>query len=80
MFKSVRIVSSIMPDSVDVEHHPFDAEMNELIDAVLKRRETSLSVFDAQKTMEVCLAADLSAERGGKPVRLPLIRSRGRRS
>jgi predicted dehydrogenase len=71
---AVRIVSGIMPDSVDVEHHPFDAEMNELIDAVLGRRETSISVFDAQKTMEACLAADLSAEKGGKPVKLPLIR------
>jgi predicted dehydrogenase len=71
---AVRIVCSIMPDSVDVEHHPFDAEMNELVDAVLENRETSLSVFDAQKTMEACLAADLSAAKAGKPVRLPLIR------
>jgi hypothetical protein len=31
-------------------------------------------VFDAQKTMEVCLAADRSAECGGEPVELPLIR------
>lgn len=69
-----------MPDSVDVSHHPFQGEIDELVDAVRAGRETHLSVFDAQKTMEVCLAADLSAERGGKPVRLPLIRSRGRRS
>jgi predicted dehydrogenase len=67
-----------MPDSADVEHHPFQAEMDELVEAVRGRRETSLTVFDAQKTMEVCLAADLSAARGGKPVKLPLIR-RGRR-
>ena len=32
-----------------------------------------LFAFDAQKTMEVCLAADRSAERGGEPVALPLI-------
>ena len=42
-------------------------------DAVRRGRETHLSVFDAQKTMELCLAADLSAEKGGRPVRLPLI-------
>ncbi len=66
-----------MPDSADVEHHPFQEEMDELVEAVRGRRETSLNVFDAQKTMEVCLAADLSAARGGKPVRLPLVR-RGR--
>ena len=71
-------IECVMPDSMDVSHHPFQGEIDELVDAVRKRRETHLSVFDAQKTMEVCLAADLSAERGGKPVRLPLLRPRGR--
>ena len=36
----------------------------------------SINVHDAQKTMEVCLAADLSAARGGQPVTLPLIGGR----
>jgi predicted dehydrogenase len=65
-----------MPDSVDVRHHPFQGEIDELVEAVRQGRETHLSVFDAQKTMEVCLAADRSAEAGGKPVRLPLLRGR----
>jgi hypothetical protein len=30
-------------------------------------------VFEAQKTMEVCLAADRSAERQGETVALPLV-------
>jgi len=34
---------------------------------------TSISVFEAQKTMEVCLAADRSAALGGVPVTLPLV-------
>ena len=63
-------IECAMPDSVDVSHHPFQGEIDELVDAVRKGRETHLSVFDAQKTMEVCLAADLSARRGGRPVRL----------
>jgi predicted dehydrogenase len=63
-----------MPDSVDVRHHPFQGEIDELVEAVRGGRETHLSVFDAQKTMEVCLAADRSAAAGGKPVRLPLLR------
>jgi hypothetical protein len=42
------------------------------VDCVLGR-ETSISVFDAQKTMEVCLAADRPAELGGQAVALPLI-------
>jgi predicted dehydrogenase len=72
-------IECLMPDSVDVAHHPFQGEIDELVDAVRGRRETHLSVFDAQKTMEACLAADLSAEKGGRPVRLPLIREPRRR-
>jgi hypothetical protein len=30
-------------------------------------------VFDAQKTVEICLPADRSAESGGQPIALPLI-------
>jgi hypothetical protein len=47
--------------------------MDELVACVLADRETSISVFDAQKTMEFCLAADRSADRGGEPIRLPLV-------
>ena len=60
-------------DSADVAHHPFQDEIDELVACVLEDRDTSIDVFDAQKTMEVCLAADRSAERGGTPVSLPLI-------
>ena len=62
-----------MPGSADVSHHPFQAEIDELVACVLSGRETSIDVFEAQKTMEVCLAADRSAEDGGRPVALPLI-------
>jgi predicted dehydrogenase len=64
-----------MPDSVDVTHHPFQPEIDELVSCIREGRETSTNVFDAQKTMEVCLAADRSAELGGTPVKLPLIKS-----
>ncbi|PYR21770.1 MAG: hypothetical protein DMF98_21550, partial [Acidobacteria bacterium] len=66
-----------MPDSADVTHHPFQAEIDELVACVLEGRDTSTNVFEAQKTMEVCLAADRSAERGGQPVALPLITDNG---
>jgi predicted dehydrogenase len=67
-------IDCTMPDSADVSHHPFQAEIDELVACILEGRETSLNVFEAQKTMEVCLAADQSAEHGGRPVMLPLIR------
>ena len=62
-----------MPETADVAHHPFQAEIDDLVACVLDGRETSITVFDAQRTMEVCLAADRSAELGGTPVSLPLI-------
>lgn len=62
-----------MPGSADVAHHPFQAEIDELVECVRGGRETSINVFDAQRTMEICLAADRSAENGGRPVVLPLI-------
>ena len=63
-----------MPASADARQHPCQGEVNELVDCIRAGRESHLNVFDAQKTMEVCLAADRSAARGGRPVSLPLIR------
>lgn len=70
--RAIRIESE-MPGSSDVTHHPFQGEIDELVTCVLDNRETHLNVFEAQKTMEVCIAADRSAARGGRPVRLPLL-------
>lgn len=68
-------IDCVTPNSGDVSHHPFQGEVDELVACVLEHRPTHIDVFDAQKTMEVCLAADRSAERGGRPVQLPIIRS-----
>jgi predicted dehydrogenase len=68
-------IETAFPGSADVSHHPFQGEMDELVECVLEGRDTTIDVFDAQVTMEVCLAADQSAEKGGAPVALPLIRS-----
>jgi predicted dehydrogenase len=72
---AIRILCA-MPDTADVAHHPFQDEIDELVACVLEARDTSIDVFDAQKTMEVCLAADRSAELGGAPVSLPLVEAR----
>lgn len=63
---------TILPDSADVDHHPFDAEMNHLVDCILEDRQSHCSVADAYHTHEVCLAIDRSLAEGGRPVRLPL--------
>ena len=61
-------VRADMPGSADVRHHPFQGEIDELVACILEGRETHLNVEDAQKTMEICIAADRSAARGGRPV------------
>ncbi len=69
---ALRVVTE-MPGSADVSHHPFQGEIDELVSCILERRDTHLNVHDAQKTMEFCIAADRSADAGGRVVRLPLL-------
>lgn len=64
-------IPTILPDSGDVSHHPFDGEVAELIDALNTGRRPMPDIEDAAETMEICFAAEISA-REGKPVRLPL--------
>jgi hypothetical protein len=74
--KAIRIVTE-MPGSADVAAHPFQGEIDELVSAVLDDRETHLDVFDAEKTMRACLAADRSADRGGRRIAIrPIARAR----
>jgi len=63
---------TIMPDSGDVNHHPFDAEVDHLVDCILEDRESHCDVADAYHTHELCLAIDRSIADGGRAVRLPL--------
>lgn len=65
-------MSTILPDSGDVHHHPFDAEINHLVDCVRQQRESHCNIADAFHTHEVCLAIDRSIAVGGRPVKLPL--------
>jgi predicted dehydrogenase len=65
-------VPTILPDSGDVHHHPFDAEVNHLVECIVEGRESHASIADAFHTHEFCIALDRSAAAGGAPVRLPL--------
>ena len=61
-----------MPDSGDVNHHPFDAEVNHLVDCILENRESHCNVADSYRTHELCLAIDQSLAAGGTTITLPL--------
>lgn len=63
---------TILPDSGDVTHHPFQEEIDHFVAALQAGEEATPNLEDAAKTTEVCLAADLSAAEG-RPVRLPLL-------
>jgi len=65
-------LKTIMPDSGDVDHHPFDAQMDHLVECVNQERESHCNVAGAFHSHEICLGIDQSIAEGGKPVRLPL--------
>ncbi len=63
---------TITPDSGDVHHHPFDAQINHFVDCIRSGTESHCNVADAYKTHEICLAIDQSLAEGGRPISLPL--------
>jgi len=65
-------IPSILPDSAEVTHHPFQGEMDHFVDCILNERESHANLEDAIRTHEVPFAAQ-ECYRTGKPVRLPLI-------
>jgi predicted dehydrogenase len=65
-------LSTILPDSSHVGHHPFQAEIDHLVDCILDGRESHCNIADAIKTHEIAFAAQQSAQLN-RPIRLPLI-------
>lgn len=62
---------TILPDTPEVTHHPFPAEIDDLIEAIRTDRQPLVNLGEGVKTHELVLAAEQSA-RGGRPVKLPL--------
>ena len=66
-------IPTILPDSSDVTHHPFQAQMDHFVDCILAGRESHCNLEDAFHTHEVIFAAQKCYETGA-PVKLPLSR------
>ena len=62
---------TILPDTPEVTHHPFQGELDHLIDCIRENRTPIVDIKDAVKTHEIMFGAEISA-RDGRPVRLPL--------
>ncbi len=62
---------TILPDSADVSHHPFQHQMDHFVDCILNDQESHCNLADAAHTHEIAFAA-LQCYETGQPVRLPL--------
>lgn len=65
------VIPTVMPDSGDVAHHPFNGQVEALVAGILDGAPILPDLDDAVKTHELIFAADKSAEIG-QPVKLPL--------
>ncbi len=62
-------IPTILPDSGDVAHHPFQGEVSHLLDCIQNGARPVPDLDDAAQTMALCIAADRSANEG-RPVAL----------
>lgn len=65
-------IPGICPDSSDVTHHPFQAEIDHFIECLKNDVESHCNLTDAIKTHEIFFAAQKCYETG-RPVQLPLL-------
>ena len=65
-------IPTILPDSADVSHHPFQGQMDHFVECLLSDRESHCNLEDAILTHEVVFAAQ-ECYRTGCPVKLPLL-------
>lgn len=65
-------IPTIMPDTADVAHHPFQGEMDHFVDSILNDRESHCNLEDAIHTHEIIFAAQ-QCYQTGQPVSLPLL-------
>ncbi|MEE8451278.1 MAG: Gfo/Idh/MocA family oxidoreductase [Thermoguttaceae bacterium] len=65
-------LKTVLPNSGAVDHHPFDAQIDHLVECIREDQESHCNIADAYHTHEICLAIDRSIAEGGQVVSLPL--------
>lgn len=63
-------IPTIMPDTAEVSHHPFQGQMDHFVDSILTGRESHCNLDDATHTHEIIFAAQ-QCYQTGQPVKLP---------
>ena len=64
-------IPTILPDTADVTHHPFQGQMDHFVECILNDKESHCNLEDAIITHEIAFAA-LECYKTGQPVKLPL--------
>lgn len=65
-------IPTILPDSAEVTHHPFQGQMDHFVECILLDKESHCNLEDAVKTHEIAFAALLCYD-AKMPITLPLI-------
>lgn len=65
-------IPTILPDSADVTHHPFQGEIDHFVECILTDKESHANLDDAILSHEIAFGA-LQCYETGQPVKLPLI-------
>jgi predicted dehydrogenase len=65
-------IPTILPDTANVNHHPFQGEMDHFVECILTGKESHANLDDAIMTHEIAFAA-LKCYETKQPVKLPLI-------
>ena len=61
---------TISPNSGDVTHHPFQAQIDHFVECIENDLESHASIYDSYKSMAICFAIDESVAKGGQPVKV----------
>ena len=65
-------IPTILPDTAEVTHHPFQGQIDHFVECILEDRESHCNLEDAVISHEIAFAA-LRCYETGQPVKLPLI-------
>lgn len=66
-------IPTILPDSGEVTHHPFQGEVDHFVECIIYDRNSHCDLESAINTHEACIATMLSSEEN-RPIKLPLLK------
>lgn len=65
-------IPTVMPESADVKHHPFQSEIDHLVQSILEDKDAHCNLADASLSQEITFAA-LRCYETKQPVQIPMI-------